>query len=152
MAKKRQKTAISHPGKENTQTGSRMPPVKKEPSTSRGRKQNKDGREAFEDRGRSSDDEEYRKKRDRNNMAVKRSRVKSRMKTQETMERVDQLKRENDQLVEKINLMSKELTFLKELFIAQASSTGIPSNVDLEQLFADNEPIMDTKPDFFNLK
>uniref|UniRef100_A0A0A9WVA7 CCAAT/enhancer-binding protein gamma n=2 Tax=Lygus hesperus TaxID=30085 RepID=A0A0A9WVA7_LYGHE len=129
-----------------------MHPVKKEPSTSKGRRKVKDQQEAAEDRGRSSDDEEYRKKRDRNNMAVKRSRVKSRMKTQETMERVDQLKRENDQLVEKINLMSKELTFLKELFIAQASSTGIPSNVDLEELFADNEPITDTKPDFFNLK
>ncbi|CAB0010346.1 unnamed protein product [Nesidiocoris tenuis] len=92
-----------------------MAPTRKDPSTSRGRKKDHEG---ILD---SSDDEGYRKKRDRNNMAVKRSRVKSRMKTQETVERVEQLKRENDQLVEKINLMSKELSFLKELFIAQAS-------------------------------
>ncbi|BET02366.1 Basic region leucine zipper [Nesidiocoris tenuis] len=121
-----------------------MAPTRKDPSTSRGRKKDHEG---ILD---SSDDEGYRKKRDRNNMAVKRSRVKSRMKTQETVERVEQLKRENDQLVEKINLMSKELSFLKELFIAQASSTGIPSNVDLDTLFADNEPITDTRPDFFD--
>lgn len=96
--------------------------------------------------GDSSDDDEYRKKRDRNNLvsyqfmddvvviitqvqcvtliliaqAVKKSRVKSRMRTQETMERVEQLKRENDQLEEKIKLLSKELGFLKELFIAHA--------------------------------
>uniref|UniRef100_A0A224XPP8 Putative basic region leucine zipper transcription factor n=1 Tax=Panstrongylus lignarius TaxID=156445 RepID=A0A224XPP8_9HEMI len=98
----------------------------------------------------SSDDDEYRKKRDRNNLAVKKSRVKSRMRTQETMERVEQLKRENDQLEEKIKLLSKELGFLKELFIAHAGNSGVPQNVDLNTIFADNEPISDTKPDFFS--
>lgn len=52
--------------------------------------------------------------------AVKRSRVKSRMRTQQTLQRVNQLKTENDMLEEKIKLLSKELGFLKELFMAQA--------------------------------
>lgn len=94
------------------------------------------------DEGDSSEDD-YRRKRDKNNQvvysfklfcefsvcllvyflicqAVKRSRVKSRMRTQQTLQRVNQLKTENDMLEEKIKLLSKELGFLKELFMAQA--------------------------------
>lgn len=46
--------------------------------------------------------------------------MKSRMRTQQTLQRVNQLKTENDMLEEKIKLLSKELGFLKELFMAQA--------------------------------
>ncbi|XP_039283207.1 CCAAT/enhancer-binding protein gamma isoform X2 [Nilaparvata lugens] len=77
----------------------------------------------------STDD--YRQKRDRNNAAVKRSRVKSRQRTQETMDRVNRLKTENDQLEEKIKLLSKELGFLKDLFLAHAGSSH---NVDLKDI------------------
>lgn len=52
--------------------------------------------------------------------AVKKSRVKSRQRTQETMERVHKLKTENDMLEEKIKILSKELGFLKDLFLAHA--------------------------------
>lgn len=52
--------------------------------------------------------------------AVRRSRVKSRMRTQETLERVNQLKTENELLEEKIRLLTKELGFLKDLFLAHA--------------------------------
>jgi Basic region leucine zipper. len=46
--------------------------------------------------------------------------VKSRIKTQETMERVNKLKTENDMLEEKIKILSRELSFLKNLFLAHA--------------------------------
>jgi len=91
-------------------------------------------------------DEDYRKRRDRNNQviyqfvcklcmlfayvyyhrhshfsqAVKRSRVKSKLRTQQTLERVNQLKTENELLEEKIKMLTKELGFLKDLFIAHA--------------------------------
>lgn len=55
-----------------------------------------------------------------NPQAVKKSRVKSRQRTQETMERVQKLKTENDMLEEKIKILSKELGFLKDLFLAHA--------------------------------
>ncbi|KAL1115482.1 hypothetical protein AAG570_007512 [Ranatra chinensis] len=58
--------------------------------------------------------------------AVKKSRVKSRQKTQETLHRVQQLKTENDQLEEKIKLLSKELSFLKDLFLAHAGEPTLP--------------------------
>lgn len=88
----------------------------------------------------SGTEDDYRRRRDRNNQAVKRSRVKSRMRTQETLERVHQLKTENDQLEEKIKLLSKELCFLKDLFLAHAGSGHSVNlqDVDLEAILSDN--------------
>lgn len=87
------------------------------------------------------DDEDYRKRRDRNNQAVKRSRVKSKLRTQQTLERVNQLKTENELLEEKIKMLTKELGFLKDLFLAHAGSSQHTINfqdIDLNALLADD--------------
>ena len=65
-------------------------------------------------------DEEYLNKRARNNDAVKRSRQKAREKANDTNNRVQKLKNDNEKLEEKIKLLSKELTFLKDIFLAHA--------------------------------
>ncbi|XP_040584005.1 CCAAT/enhancer-binding protein homolog 2 [Lepeophtheirus salmonis] len=75
------------------------------------------------DKSEGSDDKsspDYLTKRARNNEAVKRSREKSRQKANETHDRVDLLKKENEMLEERIKLLSKELTFLKDIFMAHA--------------------------------
>nr|CAD7438806.1 unnamed protein product [Timema bartmani] len=54
--------------------------------------------------------------------AVKRSRVKSKIRTQQTLARVHQLKTENEKLEEKIKMLTKELGFLKDLFLAHAGT------------------------------
>ncbi|OCT83023.1 CCAAT/enhancer-binding protein gamma [Xenopus laevis] len=64
--------------------------------------------------------EEYRQRRERNNMAVKKSRLKSKQKAQDTMQRVNQLKEENERLEAKIKLLTKELSVLKDLFLEHA--------------------------------
>jgi len=73
---------------------------------------------------RSQDEEEgegeYLNKRARNNDAVKRSRQKAREKANETSTRVQKLKTENEKLEDRIKLLSKELTFLKDIFLAHA--------------------------------
>ncbi|XP_019870534.2 CCAAT/enhancer-binding protein gamma-like [Aethina tumida] len=87
------------------------------------------------------DSDEYRKRRDRNNLAVKRSRVKSKQKTQETLNRVNELRNENTVLEEKVKTLTKELGFLKELFLAHASNNVDSSKfegVDLQKLLADD--------------
>ena len=87
------------------------------------------------------DDEDYRRRRDRNNQAVKRSRVKSKLRTQQTLERVNQLKTENELLEEKIKMLTKELGFLKDLFLAHAGSSQHSVNFqdfDLNTLLADD--------------
>ncbi|KAM9327289.1 CCAAT/enhancer-binding protein gamma [Gastrophryne carolinensis] len=66
--------------------------------------------------------EEYRLRRERNNMAVKKSRLKSKQKAQDTLQRVNQLKEENERLEAKIKLLTKELSVLKDLFLEHAHS------------------------------
>lgn len=65
--------------------------------------------------------DEYRHKRDRNNVAVRKSRQKTKVRVVETEQRVKELEDENAQLQSKIALLSKELNVLKSLF----SSAGV---------------------------
>ncbi|XP_043505604.1 CCAAT/enhancer-binding protein gamma [Polistes fuscatus] len=107
-------------------------------------KENNSGNKKKKQVSEEEDDEDYRRRRDRNNQAVKRSRVKSKLRTQQTLERVNQLKRENELLEEKIKMLTKELGFLKDLFLAHAGSSQHSINfqdIDLNTLLAE-----DTKP------
>ncbi|XP_075985163.1 CCAAT/enhancer-binding protein gamma-like [Anticarsia gemmatalis] len=85
------------------------------------------------------EDDEYRRKRDRNNEAVKKSRFKSKQKTQETFTRVSNLKAENQVLEDRVKTLTKELQFLKELFLAHASNTQSSKfdGIDLQKLLED---------------
>lgn len=60
--------------------------------------------------------EEYRRRRERNNVAVRKSREKAKMRGRETEERVKFLSRENEGLHKRVEMMTKELTVLKNLF------------------------------------
>ncbi|XP_014470433.1 PREDICTED: CCAAT/enhancer-binding protein gamma isoform X2 [Dinoponera quadriceps] len=105
-----------------------MAPKNKENSSNRRKKQE------------DEDDEDYRKRRDRNNQAVKRSRVKSKLRTEHTQKRVTQLKIENGLLEEKIKMLTKELGFLKDLFLAHTGSNQHAINVqdlNLNEVLAD---------------
>lgn len=78
----------------------------------------------------AKDTEEYREKRNRNNVAVRKSRNKSKIKVMETERRVKELEEENGQLQNKIALLTKELNVLKSLF----SSAGVSPPVKIEGL------------------
>lgn len=83
--------------------------------------------------------DEYRRKRERNNEAVRKSRVKSKKKIEETQHRVDMLSKENNELKTKVTLLTKELNVLRSLF-ANGGIT-IPENVTVEKtLEIDTEP------------
>ncbi|KAJ2941264.1 hypothetical protein O0L34_g3461 [Tuta absoluta] len=88
-----------------------------------------------------ADDEsdDYKKKRIRNNEAVKKCRLQSRQRTQQTFTRVSKLKEENQVLEEKVKTLTKELQFLKELFLAHASKTQNAKyeGINLEELLED---------------
>ncbi|XP_034381378.1 CCAAT/enhancer-binding protein gamma [Cyclopterus lumpus] len=66
------------------------------------------------------DSDEYRQRRERNNLAVKKSRMRSKQKAVDTQQRVNELKEENERLEAKIKLLSKELSVLKDLFLEHA--------------------------------
>ena len=65
---------------------------------------------------------EYLEKRERNNIAVRKSRIKTKQRVQETEQRVKELEDENTQLQSRITLLMKELNVLKSLF----ASAGVP--------------------------
>lgn len=71
--------------------------------------------------------------------AVKKSRFKTKQRTQETFTRVNKLKAENQMLEEKVKTLTKELQFLKELFLAHASNSQNAKfeGIDLEKLLED---------------
>lgn len=64
------------------------------------------------------------------------------MKTQETMQRVNELKNENIVLEEKVRTLQKELGFLKELFMTTASGATNDlsklQGLDLQKLLSDD--------------
>ena len=72
----------------------------------------------------TADDDDYRQKRDRNNIAVKKSREKSRRRARETAEKMERLRRENEQLEQRTVELAAELRTLKDLLLARASSSA----------------------------
>ncbi|XP_060080643.1 CCAAT/enhancer-binding protein gamma-like [Ylistrum balloti] len=80
--------------------------------------------------------DEYTKRRERNNIAVRKSREKSRAKAKETSEQVNRLRNENEMLEQKVQILSKELSVLKDLFLAHAGTVTqnctVPVNGDVK--------------------
>ncbi|CAH1163473.1 unnamed protein product [Phaedon cochleariae] len=73
--------------------------------------------------------DEYRRRRERNNIAVRKSREKAKVRTRETEEKVKILIKENERLQKRIELLSEELNVLRSLF----SNVGVlPEHVHRE--------------------
>ncbi|XP_041375203.1 CCAAT/enhancer-binding protein gamma-like [Gigantopelta aegis] len=68
--------------------------------------------------------DDYKMRRRRNNVAVRKSRDKSRKKAKDTMEKVNRLRMENEALEMKVQTLSKELSVLKDLFLAHAGTVA----------------------------
>lgn len=84
--------------------------------------------------------DEYKKRREKNNEAVKKSRIKSKIKTEETKEQVNELSHEHELLTQKVQSLKKEFELLKELYQAHSKDPNDPSNaIDLTSLMAPEE-------------
>ena len=92
-------------------TSGATPLVASPPAMGKSVRGSKSSKKAFD-----KDSEEYRDKRERNNVAVRKSRNKSKQRVLETEKRVKELEDENTQLQNKITVLSKELNVLKSLF------------------------------------
>ena len=60
--------------------------------------------------------DEYRRRRERNNIAVRKSREKAKMRSKETEEKVKALNRETERLQKRVELLTKELNVLRSIF------------------------------------
>lgn len=75
-------------------------------------------------------DDDYVKKRERNNIAVRKSRMKAKERIEETRQRVVELSKENEELRNKVSLLQKELNVLRSLF-ANGGIT-VPSDINVQ--------------------
>lgn len=89
-------------------------------------------------------DVHYSEKRQKNNDAVKKSREKTRQKSKETMDKVCQLKQENEMLEERIKLLAKELSFLKDIFLAHAGSAHgiVMEDLEMKGIMEEEDQLM----------
>lgn len=78
---------------------------------------------------------EYKERRERNNIAVRKSRDKAKLKQLETNSRVQDLTDKNNELQKKVDLLTKELNVLKGLF----SNIGASVPQELREYFARQE-------------
>lgn len=76
----------------------------------------------------SKSSDEYRQRRERNNAAVKKSRYKSKQKTLETQKRVDKLKDDNSQLEKRVESLTRELNFMRAIFVPRTDARPLPSH------------------------
>ena len=67
-------------------------------------------------KGRVEVDEEYVHKREKNNAAVRRARQKAKDKVQQTNNRIKSLRTENEELEERIKVLSAELAVMKDIY------------------------------------
>ncbi|XP_035211611.1 CCAAT/enhancer-binding protein beta-like [Stegodyphus dumicola] len=72
--------------------------------------------------------DEYRRRRERNNIAVRKSREKAKQRCKDTEKRVCDLVSENDKLRKRVELLSKELSVLKNLL----SNVGVSSEAAIK--------------------
>lgn len=77
--------------------------------------------------------EEYRQRRERNNAAVKKSRFKSKQKTLETQKRVDQLKKENSDLDRRVETLTRELNFIRAIFVPRRDFQQVNNQQEQQQ-------------------
>ncbi|CAB3378969.1 Hypothetical predicted protein [Cloeon dipterum] len=70
--------------------------------------------------------EEYRRRRERNNIAVRKSREKAKLRSRETEEKVKHLMNENNRLQKKIESLTEELSMLRSLF---ANVGSLPEHI-----------------------
>jgi hypothetical protein len=73
--------------------------------------------------------DDYRRRRERNNIAVRKSREKAKLRSRETEEKVKLLVRDNERLQKRVEQLTEELNFLHTLF----SNVGVvPENIQRE--------------------
>jgi predicted nuclease with TOPRIM domain len=79
----------------------------------------------------------------KNNSAVKRSRDKSKQKSQEAQTRVQMLQSENERLRSTVDNMTQELKYLKEMLICQAGSSEFltpATEAEIDYLLREDTP------------
>lgn len=87
-------------------------------------------------------DDDYVKKRERNNIAVRKSRMKAKERIEETRKRVVELSKENEELRNKVSLLQKELNVLRSLFANGGITVPSEINVQFTNSNSENQAVL----------
>lgn len=87
-------------------------------------------------------DEDYVKKRERNNIAVRKSRLKAKERIEETRQKVVDLAKENEELRNKVSLLQKELNVLRSLFANGGITVPSEINVQFTNSNSENQAVV----------
>ena len=87
-------------------------------------------------------DDDYVKKRERNNIAVRKSRMKAKDRIEETRKRVVELSKENEELRNKVSLLQKELNVLRSLFANGGITVPSEINVQFTNSNSENQAVV----------
>ena len=87
-------------------------------------------------------DDDYVKKRERNNIAVRKSRMKAKERIEETRKRVVELSKENEELRNKVSLLQKELNVLRSLFANGGITVPSEINVQFTNSNSENQAVV----------
>lgn len=88
------------------------------------------------------EDDDYVKKRERNNIAVRKSRMKAKERIEETRQRVVDLAKENEELRNKVSLLQKELNVLRSLFANGGITVPSEINVQFTNSNTENQAVL----------
>ena len=88
------------------------------------------------------EDDDYAKKRQRNNIAVRKSRMKAKERIEETRRRVVDLAKENEELRNKVSLLQKELNVLRSLFANGGITVPSEINVQFTNSNTENQAVL----------
>ncbi|KAK7945521.1 hypothetical protein WMY93_001249 [Mugilogobius chulae] len=111
-------------------TGQPTPPTTPEPMSSAVSNSKSSPRKAGRERGKKSVDRysvEYRQRRERNNIAVRKSRDKAKRRNLEMQQKMIELGAENDRLHKTIEQLTRELTGLRDFFKQIPNSSFVGS-------------------------
>lgn len=86
--------------------------------------------------------DDYVKKRERNNIAVRKSRMKAKERIEETRKRVVELSKENEELRNKVSLLQKELNVLRSLFANGGITVPSEINVQFTNSNSENQAVV----------
>ncbi|XP_059836516.1 CCAAT/enhancer-binding protein delta [Hypanus sabinus] len=104
-------------------TGQPTPPTSPEPSSSNSHGRSVSGKEKSK-KSVDRQSSEYRQRRERNNIAVRKSRDKAKRRNAEMQQKLIELNAENDRLHKKIEQLSRELSIMRNFFEQQPNAAS----------------------------
>ena len=96
--------------------------------------------------GSNKDSDDYRRRRERNNEAVKKSRQRSKLKTEETVERISRLDKVNEAMQQDLDILVKEVRLLSSMYASHMQHAHNVTVDETKLISADGKVYVEVDP------